>query len=317
MIEPKLSKEWILQRVSQEELFIRYLGVNPQLEIGFTNPLRADSNGDCFFYYNEKRELRFKDFAYGFNWSCVDVVMVTYHLMFNQALLKICADYNMLNINSVCLPNKIENKEKEIIKKTKIDLQIKVRDFEQIDIDYWGQFYLEKKDLISVYPTKCIWINSNKIYNHSDKDICYTYQFKNLKCYFPLREKRFRFIQQENEIQGLNLLKPDTHLIITKSYKDVLLLTKMGYTAISPASESDLIKKETIDKLKLRYSNIFIFLDNDKAGIFHSNKYLENYNLNEIRIPQNCPKDITDFVKLEGYNTGLDLMDYLITECKV
>lgn len=83
-ILPKLSKEYILKHISEQEIFAKYLGVlliNEDSNLSkydkstlsklttvylgqkFINPLREDIHPTCEFYYSKDNRLRFRDFA--------------------------------------------------------------------------------------------------------------------------------------------------------------------------------------------------------------------------------------------------------------
>jgi len=317
MLIPYIDKKTLLQKVSQSEIFKRYLH-DPDLNKKFTNPLREDKNADCGFYIAFSGELRFKDFAYGYNWSCIDVVMIKYNLKYQEAINKILIDFRILDIDYQSDDIKeIDKLVRPTIHKLETLIEIKKRRFNQKDIDYWQQYHLEEKDLYYVYPVQHIWLNKSRFYNYKDNDPSYVYGIGNgkYKCYFPLREE-FRFIQSGSYIQGERLL-PKTNeelLIITKSYKDVLLLKKLGYYAIAPASETSLIDLEKIKEYKNQFNKVILNYDNDQAGKTNSMFHATTYEIEEIFIPDGYPKDITDFVKQEGLDAGIDLMEYLINE---
>lgn len=320
MLIPYIDKKHLFTLVSQSEIFKRYLH-EPNLNSKFTNTLRDDNNPDCSFYFaRSSGELRFKDFAYGYNWSCIDVVMIKYNLTYGEAIKRILIDFRLIdNIDY----NQVQVQESKILEKkeTRLEtlIEIKKRRFNQKDIDYWQQYHLEEKDLYYVYPTQHIWLNKSRFYNYRDNDPAYAYGIGNgkYKCYFPLRED-YRFIQSGSYIQGERLL-PKTNeelLIITKSYKDVLLLKKLGYYAIAPASETSLIDLEKIKEYKNQFDKVILNYDNDNAGKTNSMFHATTYEIKEIFIPDGYPKDITDFVKQEGLDAGIDLMEYLITTNK-
>lgn len=325
MIIPKLSKEFILSRISEIEIFKKYLEITPNLSDKFTNKLRDDTLADCSFYVAKHTgQLRFKDFAYGFNWSCYDVVMFKYGINFYDALLQIALDFGVINGENSNQPNThisfvlsgVSLTPKQI---HKLEIGVKKRRYEQIDLDYWSKYSLEPKDLYYVYPIQKLWINNNVTYIFKPIDIAYSYHFGNsdYKIYFPLRDK-YRFIQNGNHMQGERLL-PDTGelLIITKSYKDVLLLIKMGYNAVAPASENSYLSDNKIVEYRLRFKSIVLMFDNDASGKFATKYYSEKFNLPFIFVPDNYPKDISDFVHQEGYENSLDLMDYLLNQTKM
>ena len=101
------------------------------------------------------------------------------------------------------------------------------------------------------------------------------------------------------EIQGYEQLpnNGDT-LIITKSLKDVMVLHKLGYTAIAANSENTLIPEKVLIELQNRFKNIIIFYDTDLPGIKGAKAMRDKYNLDCIIIPRKYGvKDISDFIK--------------------
>ena len=95
-------------------------------------------------------------------------------------------------------------------------------------------------------------------------------------------------------------------LIITKSYKDVMLLYEYNIPAIAPNGEYVIISEEVINSLKKRFKNIFILFDNDLAGVKNSHKYKKAYNdIPIIFLKRKYSKDISDFYKKNKINFEL------------
>jgi len=329
---PHVSKEFILSKLREVDIFSRYF-ITPSLKDRFVNPFRDDKNPDCFFYIGKNREIRFKDFSYGYNWSCFDVVMIKYNLTFSKALQKIAVDFNLFNLNTITeqnqenKPNLTQIKNIEAVQQLS-KIEIKKRRFNELDIQYWKQFGLIPEDLYYVYPLQNVFINGKITYNYNKLDPAYAYNLgeSKYKIYFPKRNKKYtRFLQSGNITQGKRLLpkfikennKKFPILIITKSYKDVLVLRKLGYYGIAPSSETTLISEEEMQEYKNLFENIYLFFDNDKAGIENAKRYLNKYNfLKNIVIPENYSKDISDYVKNEcnsDITIANDLITYLIT----
>ena len=63
-IEPKITKEFLLSKCSEEEYMQFYLGI-PVKHGLFKSPLRNDARPTCSFYRNSSGELIFKDFSVG------------------------------------------------------------------------------------------------------------------------------------------------------------------------------------------------------------------------------------------------------------
>lgn len=62
--EPKITKELILSRFSEEQIMEFYLRVPVKRGL-FRSPLRRDREPTCSFYRNNSGDLIFKDFATG------------------------------------------------------------------------------------------------------------------------------------------------------------------------------------------------------------------------------------------------------------
>jgi DNA primase len=89
--------------------------------------------------------------------------------------------------------------------------------------------------------------------------------------------------------------------------KDVMVLRELGYNAIAFNSEGIPTKgengkfvAETIEHLKSRFEHVILFLDNDAPGKEYTKKISTKYNLKSILIPDNEPKDISDYIAKYG-----------------
>ena len=72
-----LSKEFLLSKVTEEDIFMKYLNIYPNLNDYFRNPLRTDAHPDCKFYRDSRGTLKFKDFAYGMNIDCFNCAFLS------------------------------------------------------------------------------------------------------------------------------------------------------------------------------------------------------------------------------------------------
>ena len=81
-VAPRITKEFILSKISQEAIFEFYLGI-PVKKGLFCSPscIRVDKKPTCSFYKSGKGNLTYKDFA-GPTFNCIDVVMHLYNCSF-------------------------------------------------------------------------------------------------------------------------------------------------------------------------------------------------------------------------------------------
>lgn len=101
-------------------------------------------------------------------------------------------------------------------------------------------------------------------------------------------------------IQGAKQLpKFGEFLVVTKSLKDVMALHEFGIPAIAPNSENLFLTEAQYEKLKLRFTDIYILYDRDLPGVRSANKIRKKFvGLKVLLVPK--VKDFTDYVKKYG-----------------
>lgn len=254
----KLTKQAILEKVSQVNIFATYLGISVETIYNcinngelICNPLRIDNHPTAGFRYNNRGKLKFKDFANDEFWGdCFDIVALVMSNIYNKP-------YNISNkedfikvLRHITFTFKdiFYGKEKDInvindintainvIKHKKPIIELVVREWNYNDEKYWNTFGVSIKflNLNFIYPVEQYYINRNinpePKYFYSANDPCYGYFLgkdsngvNNIKLYFPKRNKDItRFITNCNHLEGIyNLDRNDYNIIvITKSTKD-------------------------------------------------------------------------------------------------
>lgn len=200
------------------------------------------------------------------------------------------------------------------VPKKELKLEIKTKQWEKKEIEYWEQFGLDKTTLkkFNVYPLKHYYINDIKTENSNELMFAEIVN-DHVKIYRPLsKEMKWKSNVKKEDVFGLEQLNKESKrtLIITKSLKDVMVLNKMGYNAISPQSEtSDLPTsiKETLNK----YENLYVFFDNDETGVRRGKEMAERYNAKSILIPieEYGSKDISDLVRDHGMKKAKEFLE--------
>lgn len=255
----KLTKQLILQKVSQVTIFSTYLNLSDKIvqhciDSGelICSPIRDDSHPTCGFRYDNKGKLKFRDFA-GFFWGDVfDVVALIMSNLYNKSydvsnkedFIKILRhitftfkdifygqekDINLVNEINTAIIN---------IKHKKPIIELVVRNWNDDDRKYWNKYGVTIKhlNLNFIYPVEQYYINRNvnpePKYFYTIDDPCYGYFLgqdrngvNNIKLYFPNRERNLtRFITNCNHLEGIyNLDRNDYDIIVlTKSTKDRL-----------------------------------------------------------------------------------------------
>lgn len=322
--KPKeLTIDEILKKVSEWDLWQYYIpGV--QFKKKFKSPLRKDETPSVALFETHTGFLLLKDFATGQTMNIWSFLQVRYGLNFREVLVTVNNDFNLkllakprmskptMEIFGVVTNEKVENKEGCSIK-------IKKREWSTADKVYWAEFGLTTDFLDSrgVKPLQNYWVNEYLVYWHSEANPTYSYEFGNgkRKIYSP-KSKKFKFLTNasDNILQGINYLPEHADiLIITKAYKDVMVLQNLGYNAIAPQSESMRIPEKFMQNLKVRFKMIYLLYDNDATGIKFSKKLCDEHGLIPIFVPEPT-KDISDFRKNYGLINTVGLLKTLINE---
>lgn len=292
----------ILSKVTEYDIYSKYIG---HFKIGliYNSPFRKDKNPSFGIFYSKKSgRLLFKDHGTG---ECGDVIkfvsLYTGITNYNDILNRIVKDLNITN-------NTVLKASKEYKIPTETVIGVVRQDWTDIDKQYWSQFGITIDTLKKFNVSSIKYYLCNGIVKaiYKDTNPMYAYKvYNHFKIYRPLADKytKWRNNLQEYDIQGFQQLpKKGDLLIITKSLKDVMCLYEMGYTAISPASESTFIPDKVLDMLKNSFKRILICFDRDIAGVKNMRKISLKTGLNGFLVHKKYKsKDISDAVKNNGF----------------
>lgn len=315
-----LTKELIEKKVSQETLISTYYGVPMQKSL-FKAKHRVDHHATVGYYRNKSGRILVKDFGSDYCGDWIYVVMNKFNCSYEKALMIAANDFGIQKYNE--LP-KNPIKESKIILEEKKEaiIQVEIRPFQQYELDWWAKFGITEKTLnkFRVFSCKNIFLNGNLFHLGTKNQLVFGYYggIKNgvekWKIYFPTRRK-FRFLSNKDAstLQGaINLPKKGGELLcITKSLKDTMLLYELGIPAIAPNSENIFLSDEQLEKLKTKFSKIFVFYDSDLPGISAMAKIAKQHpELYYLFIPRKYgAKDISDFYKKYGKDKTVQLIN--------
>lgn len=342
-VYPELTKTYILNRINQEQIMERYLGVPVVLDTLIRAPklIRStDDNPTCSFYYNNQGRLRFRDFA-GYFWGdCFDVVAKAISVDasdrkgFQMVLHTVAKDFRLHKYkdekevkNYYLITANHFNKVKA---RRKLRFKIVPRGINYHDVAYWKKFNVSPKLLTygRVYFAQEIYISSDgedysRIYGYHPKDPAYCYyngkdkdRIDEWKIYYPFRKKgETRFHSNSSFLQGKHLITCGRIGIITKAYKDVLSFYSFGLQAVAPSAESVLITKEEYYWLKSRFDFLASCYDYDLAGIRMANKLKKVYGIPPLMFTNGRfstkdygSKDFAEYVNNNGVETTKELL---------
>lgn len=278
---PDINKEFILNRVSQEEIFERHLGEPVVIGDFYRSPLRDDRHPTCSFRYLPSGVLRFRDWKGDFEGDCFNLVQRMFNLNFYDACKHIARDFKLISESGKGFERKLKIYKQVIYSKAKIE--VKWKKFNKMDLAYWEKFGITPKilNLFKVAPVQFVWVNGRLVYTSNLDDPGYAYYFgpNDIKVYFPYR-KEFRFIGNSSLLQGYEQLpKTGKTLIVTKSMKDVMSLYAYGFPSVAPQTEACILSPDQYQDLSNRFPEIISFYDFDLTGVRSANKMRKIYGI--------------------------------------
>lgn len=304
MFNALITKEDILKHVTQEQIYGFYIGEDIKSLGVYHSPLREDNIPSFALYFHRvnPNTLMFKDFATNDCGDFVVLVMKLFNINYANALFKIAYDFGLSSLN--ISNNKTPVVYTKLQQKERVELGVKLRQWDIYDKEYWSSFNIKKSTLkkFNVFPISHVFYNTNAVKTHKyayvyaeEKDGEITY-----KIYQPFENKLKKWINNANYTvhQGYKQLADTGELlIITKSLKDVMSIhDTLNIAAIGLQSESVMMKESVMEEYKSRFKKVICLFDNDTAGKKLTENFVKKYNLDYLFVPE--LKDVTDFSDL-------------------
>lgn len=328
-IYPKLTKDYILNKITQEEIMNTFYGVPVSSETLMSNSInskyRTDNNPSCNYYYNTNGKLRFRDHTTKDNYDCFDIVAKEIQVSssskqgFMRVLHEVAKSFRLHkyeDYNEVLKYERNFNTKHKKLKKTKRLVQYKVtlRKPNYHDKAYWGKGGVTNfKGIFFIQYIKVSYDNQpyRFLYEYSPKDVCYGYYggkcpkrlINRWKFYFPLRikgdERGSRFLSNASFLQGIQYLKPARVGILTKAFKDAKVFLAIGFQSLGIAAEGTRPTKEEILYLQSLFDYLIVILDNDRTGRDMARYLRKEYKLTTFFFIEE-DKDAFEFVDNQG-----------------
>lgn len=315
----KITKDLIESKVDQETLMATYYGV-PIRKGLFKSTMRADNRPTVAYYKNKNNRLIVKDFGSDYCGDWIYVVMHKFQCSYQGALNIAANDFGIQKFPKLEKnPIIIDNEKLDVI--TDSIVQVEIKDFNEYELKWWSKYYIDIDTLkkYKVYSCKNVFLNSKLFHLYKDKQLIFGYfggireGLERWKIYFPGR-RRGKFISnwKSSMIQGINMIpKYGEYLVITKSLKDCMVFYKLNIPAIAPMSENCFLSESQYNKLKLRFNNIILLYDNDRAGLRSMVKFKKQFpDIIPIWIPWKYKaKDISDFICKYKIDKTIELIE--------
>ncbi len=322
---PIIDREYLLARVTEEDIFTFYLHLEVKTGFHFLSPLRKDHKPTCSFKYGTDGRPRFKDWAHNTSVDCFDLVGKMFRLGYTKTIQKIAYDMGLSDIPVDAEKQELHNERSTIgqrlHQRSVHTINVSTKDLTKADLAYFDQFGIGR-DTLSRYwvgSVGTLWLDNKQIHWGSDSDPGICYYFGNdktgrelWKIYFYKRDTH-RFLCNTSRLQGfLQLPESGDRVIITKSMKDVMTLHELEIPAIAPQGETVVIKRPVINILSQRFKEIYSLYDWDITGVQAAQRLRKEFDIPSIFTHKWGAKDVSDLVKSKGMLFVADLVEEFI-----
>lgn len=316
--EDVLSKEIVLSKISEYQIFKYFCPNFKDLGIKFLSDLRPDRSPTVSIVLFNNR-LYYKDFGFPeHSFDCFSYVGFKYNIDFLRvlALIDSTFGFGLSSGSTITKKFKLPEDKKELVEQKHVKISVKTRQWEQKDAIFWSNFHITKRILckFDVLPITHYWINETRF---TCNTLSYRYRFQEgYKIYSPYEtEYKWRSNVGMESIQGYKELPENGEIVfITSSLKDVMCLDVLDYPSIALQSEMLMPGKEIIQNLKKRFKKVIVFYDNDylkstNPGQEMARKICDEYQLENLFIPDTYKeKDISDLIKTYDLKTAKNVI---------
>lgn len=318
--KPTIRLEELLMKISEFDILHHYFGVK-NIPCVISNPLRVDNHPSLGFYSTDGVKIHWIDLSTKERGGTFDLLGKFWGESYSNVLLHVWEDSSKIaktNGFSEFADRKIVSTKEH---SSNIDLQCKTREWRQYDIEYWESYgiSLEWLKYADIYPiSHKIVIKDGKRFVFPADKYAYTYVERKegvitLKIYQPYNKKGFKWANRHNRsVVSLWTKVPEfgDKICICASMKDALCLwANTGIPAIAIQGEGYGMSDTAVSELRRRFKEVYILLDNDKAGLEDAKKLSESTGFTNIVLPQfSGEKDVSDLFKSRGKEEFLKIV---------
>ena len=283
--EHSITLEDVLARTTEFDILYHYFNVS-ELPTIIHSPLRQDNRPSFGLYTLDGKRVHYTDLATKDRGGLFDLLMKYWGESYKDMLNHLWKDLpNFSNANVQFNSMKSERTyQYQSLKSRNIDLQCKVREWRDYDIEYWASYgiSLEWLKYADIYPiSHKIVIRDGQRYVFGADKYAYAYVERKegkvtLKIYQPYNKGGYKWSNRhDRSVISLWTKVPEygDKICICSSMKDALCLwANTEIPALAIQGESYGMSDTAIGELKRRYKEVFIALDGDKAGVEDSIK---------------------------------------------
>ena len=307
-----ISFREVQEQISDAALVWHYLGVS-ELPCFIQSPLRQDKRPSFGLYSIDGKRIYYTDLATKEKGGIYDLLSQMWHCSYNEVLSHIQKELltpsGEASIALLSAPRSV----REIMSHKDVQVDVRVREWRQYDIDYWSSYgvSLEWLKYAEVYPISHKIVTKNGVKHTFGADkLAYAFvEHKEgkvtLKIYQPLNKEGYKWANKhDRSVVSLWTKIPEIgdKVVICSSLKDALCFwANTGIPALALQGEGYGMSETAVSELKRRYKQVYILFDNDKAGIEDSRKLSAATGFISLTLPYfEGGKDVSDLMKCKG-----------------
>lgn len=322
-----ISVEDILDKFTEFDILSYYFNIT-SLPTLINSPLREDKKASFGIYFSTNGHIMYRDFANGQSGNIFNLLMNIWGFDYVSTLRKIHKDIYAPSCNKIS----IRRINKRNVLKSNSELNVKVRDWLNHDLEFWQSYGISKEwlEFGNIYPISNIIFTSegkNKVIP-ADKYAYVYVEYKDdiptIKIYQPYSKSYKWMSKHDSSVIDLWRQLPERgdKLVITSSRKDALCIwANTGVPSIALQGEGYWPKEKIINILKNRFAKIFVLYDNDFSseenhGQLFAEKLCGYYNglINAFIPTVFQAKDPSDLYKKHGKEVFLDVINKLLNQ---
>lgn len=309
--KPSVSLQDVLSVTTEADIASRYLGIKA-IPCVMQSPLRQDNHPSFGIYSPNGIEVNYIDFSTQEGGRIFTLLTLMWNVSFEEVCARIYNDFCRAQSASDI---SIRTSRLQIQKSgtNNVKMECRVREWQKHDIAYWQSFgiSLEWLKYAEVYPiSHKIITKGNQRYVFGADKYAYAYVERKegnvtLKIYQPFNKAGFKWASKHDKsVVSLwaKVPKYGRKICICSSLKDALCLwANTGIPALAIQGEGYPLSDTAINELKRRYTEVYICLDNDNAGLQDAIKLASKTGfINVVLPPFDGGKDISDLYKVKG-----------------
>lgn len=316
---PSVSLRDVLEVATEADIAARYLGV-PSIPCVIQSPLRQDNHPSFGIYSPDGVEVNYIDFSTHQGGRLFTLLTLMWNISFEEVCARIYNDFcRAQSASNVGIrPSNVQIRRSG---PNNVRMECRVREWQSYDIAYWESYGIPLAWLkyAEVYPIshKIVLKDGQRYVFGADK---YAYAFVErkegnvtLKIYQPFNKAGFKWANKHDKsVISLWAKVPQTgeRICICSSLKDALCLwANTGIPSLAIQGEGYPISETAVTELKNRFKNVYILLDNDRAGIEDGVSLARATGFKNLVLPQfEGGKDVSDLYKAKGRDGFLKII---------